>query len=285
MNPRLIIVTESGGDLPVELCQRYGIQVVPMHVTIGDDSLDDGSFPVEDIFAYFDRTKKVPKTSATNPSEYQEMFESLHQAHPDATILHLCYSAVTTATWQNALIASEDMPYVRHVDTKNVAGGLAFILNKVGLYMEAHPDTTAEQLIPIVEDLAERTRFAFIPRDLSYLKAGGRVSNAAYIGATILNLKAMIELKDGHLVGTKKYRGNMHKVCLKATGDLIEQYQFDMEELYFVCSTGLEQSLKRELEQLVQSLGCKRWRWIPTGGVISCHGGPGAFGLIGLGRK
>ncbi len=281
-NPNLLIVCESGGDLPQELVERYGFHVVPMHVAMGEQNLDDGSFPVEDIFAYFDEHKKVPKTSATNPAEYQQMFQALHARYPQAQILHLCYSAVTTATWQNALIASEGMGYVTHVDTKNVAGGMAFILNKVGEYLEQHPGTTAEQLCPLVEDWAARTRFAFIPRNLAYLKAGGRVSNAAYIGATILNLKAMIELKDGYLIGTKKYRGSMRKVCLKAVEELIQSYHLDMEELYFVCSAGLEEDLKQDIQTLAEQHGCKRWRWIPTGGVISCHGGPAAFGLIGL---
>ena len=58
----------------------------------------------------------------------------------------------------------------------------------------------------------EKARFAFFPGDLEYLKAGGRVSNAAYLAATLLGLRPLIEILDGKLVGTKKYRGSSEKI-------------------------------------------------------------------------
>lgn len=49
---------------------------------------------------------------------------------------------------------------------------------------------------------------AFLPGSLEFLRAGGRLSNAAYMGARILCIKPVVELLEGKLVATKKYRGS-----------------------------------------------------------------------------
>ena len=50
---KIILVAESGSDITPELAERYNIQIVPMHVNFGDETLDDGSFPPEQIVEYY----------------------------------------------------------------------------------------------------------------------------------------------------------------------------------------------------------------------------------------
>lgn len=281
----IIIVTESGSDLPVSLKEQYGIHILPMHVVMGDKSFDDGTFSVKEIFEYYQTNKKLPSTSATSPEEYYTCFTELHKKYPEKKILHLCYSAVTTATYQNALIASENMDYVYHLDTKNVSGGQAAIVKKVGDYLKQHPHTSIDEIMEKTKEWVDTVHFAFLPRDLTYLKAGGRVSNVQYIGATLLDLKPLIELKNGYLVGTKKYRGSMEKICRKVTLDMIEHYGFEKDSLWLLYSEGLDNAIRVEMENLVKEKGFSNVMWIKAGGVITVHGGPGVFGIIGFTGK
>ena len=39
------ILAETGSDVPAGLAAELGIALVPMHVTLGDETLDDGAFP------------------------------------------------------------------------------------------------------------------------------------------------------------------------------------------------------------------------------------------------
>ena len=79
-----IIVAESGGDIPEDIASAYDIKILPMHISMGGESFDDGNnFPVETIFEYHNKTGDLPKTSATNPDEYKDLFENLHKEHPD----------------------------------------------------------------------------------------------------------------------------------------------------------------------------------------------------------
>lgn len=278
----IIIVTESGADISAFMKEQLGIYILPMHVVMGDRNLDDGTFPVKEIFDYYKKNKKLPSTSATNPDEYFLCFKKIHEKYPEKKILHLCYSAVTTATFQNSLIASEGMDYVYHLDTKNVSGGQAAIVKKAAEYLRKHPHTSMEEMLERTKEWVDRARFAFFPGDLAYLKAGGRVSNAQYLGAALLNLKPLIELKNGYLIGTKKYRGNMEKSCRKMVLDMIEQYHYEKDLLWFLYSEGLEQTIRMEMEKLVKENGYSNVEWIKTGGVITVHSGPGAFGIIGF---
>ncbi|NTU89505.1 MAG: DegV family protein [Actinobacteria bacterium] len=277
-----ILVAETGADIPTEIAAKYGIWILPMHISLDGENLDDGAFPVERIYEYHKRTRKLPTTSATSPGEYRDLFLRLHEEQPDKQILHLCYSAVTTATYQNAVIGSEGMSWVTHVDTKNVSGGQAALVIRMARYLEDHPLSPVEELVAKAEEWVKRLRFCFIPGDLDYLRAGGRVSNASYLGAAVLGIKPLIEMEDGKLVSTKKYRGPMKNVCIKMLRDALENYNLETETLYFVHSEGLLEEIKREAEATANSLGYRCTQWIKAGGVISTHSGPGGFGVAGF---
>ena len=94
MSDNIILVAETGSDLSPQLAAQYGIHLVPMHVSMGGKTLDDGSFPPEDVCAYYDSTGKVPQTSASAPADFERVFDEIHAALPQAKILHLAYSAV-----------------------------------------------------------------------------------------------------------------------------------------------------------------------------------------------
>ena len=276
------IVTESGGDLFRQDAEKYEIEIVPMHVQMEGESRDDGAFPVTDIFDSYKRTKVLPKTSATNPHEYKEAFDRIMAKNPDAQIIHVAYSAITTASYHNAVLAAEGMNNVTHIDTKNVTGGQRAVVLKIAEYIENNPDATPQQIKEYGENMAEKCQFAFFPGDLEYLKAGGRVSNAAYLVASMLNLKPLIEMIDGKLVGTKKYRGNNDKVFVKFLDEYLANNSFEKETFFMVYSAGLEDSVKKQLEHTARKHGYKKSTWVPTGCVIATHAGPGAFGAGGF---
>ena len=57
-----------------------------MHVTMGNETLADGSFEVKKAFDYYDETGTLPKTSGTTPDDNLKVFSKIRQEHPDAHI-------------------------------------------------------------------------------------------------------------------------------------------------------------------------------------------------------
>ena len=282
---QFIITTESGSDLSSELIERYNIQVIPMHVTLGSETLDDGSFDVEDVYRFYDQTGTLPKTAGTTPQDNSNVFKHIFTKYPEAQIIHIAYSAVTTVSYNSCNIAAQDFKNIHLVDSKNVSGGLTAVIVATAKFIEKNPDSTAEEIVSFVEDVRERTRFVFLPQSLLYLKAGGRVSNVAYLGASLLNLHPTIILKDGYLVASKKYRGSFDR-CLKNTiKDFLKNYDIDPETVIIGGTKRLSEDHKQLAKSLIQEAGFKDFSWFSAGPVISSHGGPGAFGIIGIEKK
>jgi DegV family protein with EDD domain len=276
---KIILLTESGADMPPALVKLHKINVVPMHVIMGDKSYADGSIAVTEVYDFYQRTKKVPSTSATNPEEYEDVFKKITEENPGCIIIHVGYSSKPSCTYQNSIIASEGMENVYHADALNVTGGLAAIVLKAAELIEKNPDMLPKELVKQIERYAAKARVSFIPGDLVYLKAGGRVSNAAYLGGTLLQLKPLIEIVNGELVSTQKYRGKIGNIVEKYMKEYINKYHMDKQQIYLIYSLGLEEHIKQHMEQIAKEEGFKKIIWIQAGCMISAHSGPGAIGI------
>ena len=122
----IILLAETGSDIPAEFAKQYGIYTVPMHVAFGDESRDDGTFPISDIYHFFETTGTLTKTSGCTVGDFERIFDDIQAAHPGKHILHLAYSAVTTCSYHSCELAIEGKPYaknVRIVDTKHISVG------------------------------------------------------------------------------------------------------------------------------------------------------------------
>jgi len=279
---KFIITTESGSDLPQEMIQRYNVYIIPMHVTMGKETYPDGSFKVQKAFDFYDETGELPKTSGTTPQDNTNVFQRVFDKHPDAHIIHIAYSAVTTVSFNAAKIAAEDYENIHLVDAKNVTIGLAAIVKATAEFIEEHPNTTPESIIDFVEDIRERTRLIFLPKTLTYLKAGGRVSSLAFYGATLLRLHPSIILENGYLVPGKKYRGSFERSLRKMIDTFFTDHNIDAKTVLVGGAPGVTDDHKHLIDDLLNENNVPKTDWIETGAVISCHGGPGAIGIVGF---
>lgn len=279
---RIILSTESGADLPKDLVEKYQIQVVPMHIIMDGKDYLDGELSVEEVFDYHSRTKKIPSTAATNTQEYHDLFTKIRTEFPDSIIIHIGYTSKASASFQSAMIASEEFENLFLIDTLNVTGGLAAVVMYAANLLEEEPAIDHIQLIEKIQSVVSKARLAFIPGSLDFLRSGGRVSNLAYIGGALLKIKPCIELKEGKLVSTKKYRGNMNNVAEKLMQEYLNQYNIDRKQLYLIYSIGLDESIKKQMGELAKEKGFEKIIWMQAGAMISTHAGPGGFGIAGL---
>lgn len=282
MHKNIILIAETGSDITPEVAAQLGVYLVPMHVQMDDKTFDDGSFPPEDVCAYYDKTGKVPKTSGCAPFDFTRAIEEISELHPDKQMLFLAYSAVTTVSFQSAQIASEGTDFFYSVDTKHVSHGQGVVVREVARYMEENPESTVEEVIRYTEMIREKVQMSFMPNNLDYLRAGGRVSNGAAILGNILGLHPCIEIEDGRLMAKKKYRGSMNRVAPKMLKDFFAKYNLKKEHIYLIWAPGFSDESKKIVEDTIKEQGYTNYSWHKTGCVITCHGGYGAFGIVGV---
>ena len=282
---KIILLVETGADVPAELAKELGIEIVPMHVEMNGVTLDDGTFPVENILDYYKDGHKQPKTSGSTPFDFEAMFDRLQGEHPDAKILYLAYSAVTTCSCQSAIIASEGRENITIIDTKQVSIGQGMIAIELAKMLRAKPEMSFDEVVAAANDMIAQAKMCFLPDNLEFLRAGGRCSNAAAIVGGLLKLKPCIELLDGKLVATKKYRGLMKKVFAQVIEEYAEHYALDRRVLYVVYTVGLADEVRLAAEETAKAKGFVAVEFVRAGGVITTHGGPAAIGMAGFTKK
>ena len=288
MSHKIILIAETGSDVTPELAKELGVCLVPMHVSMGSETLDDGTFPPEDVCAYYDRTGKVPTTSGSTPYDFEKVYEEIFSADPDAKVLHLAYSAVTTCSYHSSELAIEDKAYkanVRIVDTKHVSVGQCAVVIAVAQWLKEHPDATLDEAAAAAESISKETQMCFIPKNLDYLRAGGRVSNAVAMVGNLLHLHPCIDIIDGKLIAGKKYRGAMTKLAPVLLREFTEKHALQKEQLFFIHTPYMDETIRTVLDTEAAAMGFQKVTWVKTGCVITCHGGAGAFGIVGVSGK
>ena len=282
MNKNIVIVAESGSDITPKVAEKYGIEIVPMHVSMGDKVRADGTFPVDEICEYYDTTGKLPKTSGSSPEDFNKVFDSIHEKYPEKHILYLAYSASTTVSYASANIAAEGRDYITMLDTKHVSVGQYAVVTTVAEMLEKNQDITVDEALAYAEKVCKKTRMCFVPNDLEYLKAGGRVSNVVFISGRLLKIHPRIEILDGKLIATKKHRGNLSKIAPQLIYDYAEENKLNRDKLWLIWAIGTTDAVKKAAYDAAVDCGFKEIEWVKTGCVITCHGGPGAFGVVGM---
>ena len=282
MNKNIVIVAESGSDITPEVAEKYGIEIVPMHVSMGDKVRADGTFPVDEICEYYDTTGKLPKTSGSSPEDFNKVFDSIHEKYPEKHILYLAYSSSTTVSYASANIAAEGRDYITMLDTKHVSVGQYAAVTTVAEMLEKNQDITVDEALAYAEKVCKKTRMCFVPNDLEYLKAGGRVSNVVFISGRLLKIHPRIEILDGKLIATKKHRGNLSKIAPQLVYDYAEENKLNRDKLWLIWAIGTTDAVKKAAYDAAVDCGFKKIEWVKTGCVITCHGGPGAFGVVGM---
>ena len=280
----IILLAETGSDITPELAAQYNVRLVPMHVSLGDVTLDDGTFPAEDVCSYYDRTGKTPTTSGSTPYDFENVLDEIFRKEPESQVLYLAYSAVTTCSYHSCELALEDKPYagnVRLVDTRHVSVGQGAVVMAVSEWLKANPQATLEEAAARAEEIGRQTRMCFIPKNLDYLRAGGRCSNAVALVGNLLNLHPCIEIIDGKLIAGKKYRGAMTRLAPLLLREFTEKHNLNKDHIYFIHTPYMEEAIRTVLDAEAASLGYREITWVKTGCVITCHGGAGAFGIVG----
>lgn len=277
----IIITVESGSDMPIKLAEKYGIFVIPMYVQFGDTSKADGTFPPSYVCQYYKMTGKAPKTSGSMPEDYRKVFDKIHQRWPEKLILHLAYSAVTTCSYQSAMIASEGKDYIACVDTRQVTVGQTAVAVEVARRLKQKENWDLKEAVSLAEKVIGKVRMCFIPKNLTYLRAGGRCSGLTAFCGNLLHLHPCIEVLQGYLKVGKKYRGSMKNIVPRLIRDFVNREELDRREIWFLHTIDFSDEIRSAASGAAYEEGFHTVRWMQAGGVITTHGGPGAFAMAG----
>ncbi len=278
---KIKITADSTCDLRQELVERYNISVVPLYVNMDDKPLlDRVEVEPQEIFDYYGRTGKLAYTSARNIGEYIEDFEKAIEGN-DA-VIHISIGSGFSSTYQNALLAAQDVENVYVFDSSNLSSGQGIIVLRACELVEEGKNV--DEILTELKAVAEKVDTSFVLDQLDYLHKGGRCSGVAALGANLLKLKPCIEVVNGKMQVGKKYRGNLDK-CI---GQYIHERFADADAFdtsrVFVTYAGIKnESVELACSAVRECLGENTEIVRTTAGcTITSHCGPGTLGVIAL---
>ena len=278
MKKQIIISSDSTCDLSRELVERYNIRILPMGVTLGDDTYRDGvDVTPDDLYAYVAKTGHLPKTSAINMAENTEYFEEL--TRDGSAVIHFTISSSMSATYNNARVAAEDFEDVYVVDAKNLSTGSGLLV--LAAAEMAQQGMEAGEIARKISAMADYVDASFVVDNLEYLAKGGRCSAVAAFGANLLQLKPCISVKNGTMGVGKKYRGKFEKVLPAYVADRLSNSEdIDLERI-FVAHAGCDPQLVESVAELVSNtLPFKEVLVTRAGCTVSSHCGANTLGIL-----
>lgn len=273
------IISDSTCDLSEELLIQYDIAVLP-HPIVRDGELlqDNVSITPDDIYAHYERTGRLCTTSAPNAYDYEQFWRPwLDEGYE---IVHFTISSEMSTAYNQAVLAAEETGHVYPVDSRSLSTGIGLlVLEACDLRDQGF---AAEEIAARVREDSAKCQTSFLVDVIEYLWKGGRCSSVAAIGANLLKLKPRIDVQNGKMLSTKKYRGKTTKCFAAYADDLLKGKDNIRQNRIFITHSGIDE----DIIQLVQD---KIRQWQPgvehiyvtrAGGTISCHCGPGTLGIL-----
>lgn len=278
MSNRVKIVADSTCDLNEELLQRYGIETIALPVNLGDKACLDGiDVHTPDLFEYYRQSGKLPTTSAPTPAYYEDFYRKWTDEGYD--VVHLSISGEMTVTPNIAKMAAENFPNVYPVDSRNVSSGMGMLaVYAAELRDEGLP---AAEIADRVRGQSKNVRTAFVISTLLYMYKGGRCTGVQMLGANLLNLKPCIEVQDGKMGVTKKYRGNLENVvCQMIQDKLTNGEKLNPSRIMIAHYDAGDKVLASAQKKIRELADFREINVNGTGCSVSVHCGPGTLGII-----
>jgi DegV family protein with EDD domain len=275
---RVAVVTDSTAYLPPDLAEEYGIHVVPLHLMLGRDAWLDG---VEiDPPAFYEKlrsTSDFPTTSQPNVATFQDLFVDL--AREADSIVAILISSDLSGTVDSARGAAANLPDmdIRIVDSRGTSMMLGFGVLEAARAAAAGKD--ADAVIAAARQVLEKTRLYFVVDTLEYLHRGGRIGGAQKLLGSALNLKPILELRDGTVQAVTKVRTRR-----KALGTLLsfldEQIaKGDRVHMSVINMAALEEA-RALRDDLVSRYHPVEITINDVSPAIGAHAGPGTVGVV-----
>lgn len=279
------IFTDATADHSPEMMVGFPeVTVLPMEVILNGKSRiygPGGDLDVAEFYAAL-RGGATASTTQIRPDVYFKHFTPCLEAGED--ILYLCFTSGMSGTYQTARMCAEELREsfpertIRCVDTLCASVGEGFLVREAARKMAEGMD------LDELDDWVEANRLSvchwFTVDTLEFLRRGGRISTAAAVVGTALQIKPMLHVsEEGKLEVAEKLRGGRRAMSAQL-GRMKKGWEPSMGKLV-VIGHGDSPEKAEELKALVhEAFPDSEIQTAPIGPVIGTHTGPGMLALI-----
>lgn len=272
-----IIVADTTCGLPRELLAQRGIPVVPQVVIFGEESFhDDKDLDTAAFLQKLKASKSLPKTAAPEPPLYYPVFEEAQKRGESVVVV--APTAKASGTVRSAQTAAQEFPSVdiRVVDSQTIScnlGSLVLLADDM-----AKAGKSASQIVATLEDMIPRGRIYFLVDTLEYLAKGGRIGGAKRLVAELLEIKPILQIKDGQVEAFEQQR-TKKRALARLVEVVVENCQGGESAHLCVIQVEAESEARALAEELKSKVNVPHIPIYELPPAIVVHAGPRAMGV------
>lgn len=275
------IISDSTCDLSEELLEKYEVDIIPLHIVLGEEEYLDGkSITPDEIYQWSDANKATPKTSAASIDMTIEAFRPYVEQGMEIVCFSISSDMSTTVNVMR--MAAEELgaeDKIKIIDSANLSTGIGLLVIEAAIM--AKEGKNAAEIADKMEEMKPRVRASFVVDTLTYLYRGGRCGGLTAMAGGMLKLHPKIIVEAGKMKPTEKYRGKMSSVVLNYVKAMEENLKKAKKERVFITHSGSDKETIQAVSDYLKGLNRFDEILITRAGcVISSHCGPGTLGVL-----
>lgn len=270
---KIKIITDSTAYIDKEYAEKEKLTIVQLNYVFGDETGKEpypGEF--DEFYEKLSKTKLFPSTSQPSTGEFLNAYNNAFEEGYEEIIVVVLSSKIS-GTYNSAVLAKnilEDKK-ITIIDSLTSASNLRVLVeDAINMVKSGKSSEEIEKHI----NHKKMSMYVYLTTEtLEYLSRGGRLSTVQSKIGNLLNIKPIIELKDGKLELLEKTRGKN-----KALQQMVDKVQQDVERisichvLNFKAAEKLKERLEEKFPQAIITID-------ELGPVIGSHLGPGGLGI------
>lgn len=277
MMTKIKIVTDSSCIIPEERRKEVEIYTISLSIMIdGVIYADQNELDPFDFMTMMSNSKTLPKTSQPPIGEFVELYDKLGEDGSEIISIHLTEKlSGTVNTAKQAAQLSQSSVTV--IDSDYIDQGLGFQVYQAAK-MAKEQKYSVSEIVEAVEYVKEHTQLYIGVATLENLVKGGRIGKLVGAVSGFLNMKLLMQLKDGELEVVSKGRGN--KTFIKWAKELESKLSnMSIEYLGMSEASGVEicEEMKTIFKQALPNLTLPIVHTTP---LVATHTGKGAFAVM-----
>jgi DegV family protein with EDD domain len=279
MSNKVAIVTDSTAYLPEEILKQYSISITPLSVVWGDDVYRDGvDILPDEFYKRLADSKIMPTTSQVTPAVMQSTFESLLERGND--VLGIFVSSKISGTFQSAVQARDLIAGAANkialVDSLWTT--MAMGMSVITAARAAQAGENLSECQSVAENACAHIGVLFVMETLEFMRRGGRIGGAQALLGSVLNIKPVLEMRDGVIEAVDKVR-TKQKAIQRAVEVVSERIKGKEPIRLAVTHANAEADASSLLELARKELNPVETFFSSLSPVIGTHTGPGTVAL------
>lgn len=274
---KVAIITDSSAYLPQEIVDELDIHVVPLTLHWEDKSYRDGEdIRAEEFYERLAEADTIPTTSQTTVGEFDRLFKDLLDR--DFAVLALLISSGISGTVESAIQSKSNFPDapIEVLDSRLVSMALGFMVMTVA--RAAKNSASLSECKALADEVYPKIGVYFTVDTLKYLNKGGRINTAKRLMGSALNIKPIMEIRNGKIELVESVRSR--KKAVRRMLELVEQDIAGREPVristFHAAAEADNQALMAEAIELFNPVETVTTFVSP---VIGAHTGPGTLSI------